>query len=452
MCNFQYFLMAVSSNFVILCVYFNQLKINAPVTFRCHIMSYIFSLMLFGWISSVVSYAQAPENSLKDSTLVENFSIYYQCDSISIDTTYLSNRRQIDRIRHYLMHSPRIDSITIYAWASPEGAYSHNKWLSRERAKSAKAFLLKSAGDSVKLNAGKIKISPLAENWIGLTKLVEDNYTRKDRSQVLKILHTKGIGNETRKWRLERLDRGWSWRYLIDNYMPELRAATWVCVWAPAPPFLPAVAAPVDSLTTESAISFPPKQPVFKEKLMIMAARTNLLVPGLNVGLEFPIKNNWSIGIDYYYPWAVSSRNRWCGEMLGLFLDAKYWFPGENYKWTKSDRLQGHAIGLYGGIGYYDYQNIREGYQGEYMDVGIDYTFGLPVGPKTNKWMRIEFNIGLGWIRTYARHYEPSDDFSQLIKDPGIKNLVFDFFGPTRASVSFLLPIRVTYTKKGGIK
>ncbi len=431
----------------------HQNHIFRPVTFRCHNLTCLFSCILFSWISLFASNAQVSQNEPKDSSLIENFSIFYQCDSISIDTTYLSNRRQIDRIRHYLMHSPRIDSITIYAWASPEGAYSHNKWLSKERAKSAKAFLLKSAGDSSKLNAGKIRISPLAENWSGLTRLVEDNYFRKDRAQVLKILHTKGIGEETRKWRLERLDRGWTWRYLIDNYMRELRAATWVCVWAPAPPFLPAVAAPVDSLVaTLPAISFPAKKPVFKEKLMIMAARTNLLVPGLNVGLEFPIRDNWSVGIDYYYPWAVSSKNRWCGEMLGLFLDAKYWFPGDKYKWTRSDRLQGHAIGLYGGAGYYDYQNIREGYQGEYFDVGIDYTFSLPVGPADNKWMRIEFNIGLGWIRTYARHYVPSDDFSQLIKDPGIRNLVFDFFGPTRANISFLLPIRVTYTKKGGVK
>ena len=36
------------------------------------------------------------------------------------------------------------------------------------------------------------------------------------------------------------------------------------------------------------------------------------------------------------------------------------------------------------------------------------------------------------------------------IKDPGIKNLIFDFVGPTRASISFVLPISVIYTKKGG--
>jgi glucokinase len=32
----------------------------------------------------------------------------------------------------------------------------------------------------------------------------------------------------------------------------------------------------------------------------------------------------------------------------------------------------------------------------------------------------------------------------------GVKNLVFDYFGPTRASVSFLLPISATCKKKGG--
>jgi hypothetical protein len=63
--------------------------------------------------------------------------------------------------------------------------------------------------------------------------------------------------------------------------------------------------------------------------------------------------------------------------------------------------------------------------------------------------MGLESNIGLGWIRTYARRYEPSDDFNQLIKDPGVKNMVFDYFGPTRASVSFVMPITIT-RKKGG--
>lgn len=90
---------------------------------------------------------------------------------------------------------------------------------------------------------------------------------------------------------------------------------------------------------------------------------------------------------------------------LGQFVDAKNW-------------LKGHAVGVYAGAGYYDYQRLRSGYQGEYVDV--DYTFGLPTGPAGNRWMRLEFNVGLGWIRTWARHYTPTDDYSELIRAPTI--------------------------------
>ena len=392
-----------------------------------------------------------PKSEQNDTSIVENFAIWYKVDSTDINPNYLDNKRQIGHILHYLETSPRIDSITIYAWSSPEGRYSWNKWLSRERAKSAKAFLLQHSPDSARLNAGKIHISPIAENWQGLTRLVEENYKANDRQQVLSILHDTSISDQIRKIRLQQLDGGRSWRYLIDNYMPQLRTATWICVWVQAPPILPQPGIRKDTLVWDSGILMPPPAtPVLKDKKMLFAARTNLLVPALNVGLEFPIKDNWSLGIDYYYPWAVSDQNKWCGEMLGLFVDAKYWFPGQKYQWTRADRLQGHAIGIYGGAGYYDYQNIRHGYQGEYIDTGVDYTFGLPVGPKGNKWMRIEFNVGVGWIRTWARHYAPSDDYTQLIKDQGVKNLVFDYFVPTRASVSFLLPISATCKKKGG--
>lgn len=394
----------------------------------------------------------------KDTAIVENFAIWYKVDSIDINPTYLDNRRQMDHIIHYLNTSPRIDSITIYAWSSPEGRYSRNKWLSQERAKAAKAYLLKHSPDSAKLNSGKIKISPIAENWMGLTALVEEKYDLNDREQVLAILNDRSIDDQTRKTRLQRLGKGKPWRYMIKNYMPSLRTATWVCVWVEAPPVLPPVEEVKDTLFCHKGDIVipppppppPPLPPVEKERKMIFAPRTNLLVPALNVGLEFPIKDNWSIGVDYYYPWAVSKHNKWCGEMLGLFVDTRYWFPGDKYEWSKDDRLKGHAIGIYGGAGYYDYQNISQGYQGEYIDAGVDYTFALPVGPQDNRWMRIEFNIGIGWIRTWARHYVPSDDYSQLIKDPGVKNLVFDYFGPARASVSFVLPIIATYKKKGG--
>ena len=67
------------------------------------------------------SYAMLHE---RDSAIVENFAIWYKVDSIDINPDYLDNRRQMDHIIHYLETSPRIDSITIFAWSSPEGRYS----------------------------------------------------------------------------------------------------------------------------------------------------------------------------------------------------------------------------------------------------------------------------------------------------------------------------------------
>ena len=387
----------------------------------------------------------------KDSATVQNFIIRYKVDSVDVSLDYHDNRKQIYQIIHYLENSPRIDSIIILTSSSPDGRQDWNQWLSDERAKSLRKYLLAHSSDNAKLNDGKILISPISENWQGLTRLVDENYVREDREQVLKILNDQTISDQARKTRLQKLAAGRSWRYMVDNYMSGLRTATLTCVWMDPMPVLVDPGIKSDSLICPgAAIIAPPFQekPLLSEKKVLFAARTNLLLPALNVGLEFPIMSNWSLGIDYYYPWAVSEENRWCGEMLGLFVDAKYWIPGDKYQWTKSQKLQGHAVGIYAGAGYYDYQNVSQGYQGEYIDTGVDYTFALPVGLKDNKWMRVEFNLGFGWIRTWAMPYSPSDDFSQLVKDPDVKSHVFDYFGPTRASVSFVIPF--CFRIKGG--
>ena len=58
-----------------------------------------------------------------NQVIAETFALYYWRDRIDLDETYLDNGWQMARIRDYLARSPRIDSITIFAYASPEGAY-----------------------------------------------------------------------------------------------------------------------------------------------------------------------------------------------------------------------------------------------------------------------------------------------------------------------------------------
>ena len=545
---------------------------------------------------------EASKTHDSDSSITLDFQIYYKVDSIDINPRYLDNPKQIHEIVHYLNNSPKIDSITIYAWASPEGGYAYNKRLSQGRAKAAKDFLLKNSPDSLKLNASMIKISPLAENWEGLIEIVEKEYFRADRAKVLKILYNKKIGDETRKWRLQQLDKGRTWKYLVRRYMPRLRTAKWTCVWAetlipvpdlpipsdglnvvpkgtinrptiiankeghkipfdikpadtakmknahalideyltkldedkweriwptPKPP-VPALEAQEDSLVvvhggdiidnrSASQVDFtspyevehtdsckitnehtifdnyltrldedkweriwptpkppvpaldaqedslmavhggdiiytpvPQTCPITSSRLTILAPRTNLLMPGLSIGVEVPIKKNWSVGFNYSYPWFVSSENKWCVEKLSWMLDAKYWFTNDKTEWSDDSKLKGHGIGLYAGLGYYDFQNNVKGAQGEFVDFGVDYTYALPIA---NDKLRFEFNIGLGFIKTYYRPYTPSSDYEDLIKEPGVKYRSTNFVGPTRAGVSLVYPITVTvkkspYTKK----
>ena len=97
-------------------------------------------------------------------------------------------------------------------------------------------------------------------------------------------------------------------------------------------------------------------------------------------------------------------------------------------------------MGVYGGAGYYDYQLMEDGIQGEFVDFGVDYTFALPVAKGK---LRMEFNIGVGMIRSWYRPYYMSSDYVDLIKEPGILYNSTNFIGPTRAGISLVVPIRV---------
>lgn len=397
-------------------------------------------------LSLAVSHAKGnifdsiPEK--KDTSITEKFAIYYRFDKSEFDQTYLTNSETAAHIKNYLINSPRIDSITIYAWASPEGAYLHNVKLSQRRARTAKRFLLSHAPDSTKLNADKIKISPLAENWQGLEAMVVEKYRRHDREKVLTILRDRTIGDETRKWRLQQLDGGYTWKYMLRHYMPLLRAATWICVWAEVIDPLPAVEQKaIESVPVgDNGIIPVPQIHTTKGNAPLYAIRSNLLVPALNIGAEVPLGNRWSVSADYYFPWIWPSKtNRNCFELLGWSLEGSYWF-GRNR--TAADRLKGHSIGLYGAGGYYDFERDYKGQQGEFASIGLDYTWSMPIGKR--KRVNLEFTLAVGYIHAWARNYTVHGEYGPLFKEEG--DVIFDYFGPTKAAVNLVIPF---YGKEG---
>ena len=372
------------------------------------------------------------------------FAIHYRFDKIDVDSAYLDNAATIDTIRFYLTNSAHIDSITVYAWASPEGGYPHNKWLSEKRAAAAKELLLELAPDSTKLNEGKIKISPLAENWPGLTELVEKNYYRQDRDRLLRILRTEEIGEETRKWRIQQLDNGYTWEYLKRNYMKQLRSATWLCVWTSVGAIEP---------LQEFRDSLRSPQPDFGRTVeaversvseFTLAAKTNLLgdlVTAVNFGLELPLGKNLSANAHFMFPWWTAGPygNKYALQMLNAEGELRWWFaPGEQV-------LQGHYLALQGNGGKFDIQWGRDFgcYQCYNWGVGLSYGYSMSLSEHWN----LEFALSVGYMAIDYQHYVPSPDWSILVRDDA-KVGTLHYFGPTSLKVSLVYPFHFKTGRK----
>ena len=391
--------------------------------------------------------ADSAKSHLKsEEPLKENFAIHYRVNETVVDEDYMGNKEQIHKIKHYLVNSPRVDSITIYAWSSPDGLYNKNRSLSRKRASSAKRLLLQHSPDSAKLNSGKIKISPIAENWEGLTALVKEGYSRKDREKVLAILGDDTMGSDNKKRELKKLDKGRTWKYLADNYLPQLRAATWVCVWAEVIQGMPEVAAVVQDSLEQPYIGLAPLPPYDykpvlpqEESRTIAAVKTNLLydaVTAVNFAVEVPIGERWSIVAEDVFPWWSwgPNRNKYAFQMVEIGIEPRYWF----YKKEDADVLEGHFVGIYGMSAKYDFQWDRSlCYQGEYWSTGVTYGYSLPV----KEWLKLEFSASVGFMRSNYRHYQPSPEYENLYLDE-YQVGVLSYFGPTKVNVSMVIPLR----------
>ena len=401
-----------------------------------------FKTYLFTVFAILASLAACPTAKAQPKERRE-FAIHYRFDRIDVDSSYMDNAAAIDTIRFCLTHSVHIDSITVYAWASPEGGYPHNKWLSEKRAAAAKELLLSLAADTTKLNEGKIKISPLAENWPGLLELVEKDYHRANRERLLRILRVEGIGEETRKLRIRNLDDGYTWNYLKRHYMKQLRSATWVCVWtsvgaiAPLPEIRDSLRSPQIGLgRTVEAVGRPVSEFSF-------AVKTNLpadLVTAVNLGVEVPLGENFSLNAHFTFPWWTAGPygNKYALQMLDAEGELRWWFaPGE-------ERLQGHYVALQGGGGKFDLQWGRDigCYQCYNWGVGLSYGYSMSLSEHWN----LEFALTLGYLAIDYQHYVPSPDWSVLIRD-NAKAGVLHYFGPTGLKVSLVYPFHI---QRGG--
>ena len=351
-------------------------------------------MKLFVFICLIGLALQGAAQTPSDSTVAMRFRIYYPVGKSQLREDYMENAKTLQHIQKYLEHSSQIDSITIYSYASPEGPYQLNKRLATNRGKTIKNYLLKHLPAHRSLSDHLIIIDPTAENWSGLRDLVFYQYPYANRDEVLAVLDRTDIGDERRKALLKRLDGGKSWNYMLKYLMPQLRYATWVTVWRRLE-----IDKPLED-TSLQKMDFPemplPKLaplPVLGEERLdtafTFAVKSNLLydaVTALNVEVEVPIKNHWSVMVDHVFPWWEKG-NKYCLQLLETGVEGRYWFRNNQYH---SQKLQGHFAGAYAMSGKYDFQKDRDlCYQGTFWSAGATYGYAK----KISRLFRLEFSV-----------------------------------------------------------
>lgn len=183
----------------------------------------------------------------------------------------------------------------------------------------------------------------------------------------------------------------------------------------------------------------------------IFTLRSNLLLPLMNVGAQIPLGNRFSIGLDWYYPfiyrhWAPFLDQTNCFQALGpgadfrIYLGKKHRKGRENWQY----RFSGHSIGIYGMYGRYDVEWQFHGEQARFLNAGVDYMYSARIGKR--KRMRLDLSVGVGYFQSRAIEYQVFRPGGKAYKTGN--RFVHNFIGPTKATVSLVIPIHAKIEKK----
>ena len=168
-----------------------------------------------------------------DSSSVARTKIYYPVNRVDILENYMGNSEELAKIKRLLLEFPRIDSVIIYSYASPEGRYEFNRWLATERGKAAKRYILANLPKDRTLSDSLIHLRFVPENWEGMRSEIVSKYPLSDKAKVLEIIDRKDISDAQREQLLRTLNGGQPWQFIIKNIMPQLRYAAGISVWYP---------------------------------------------------------------------------------------------------------------------------------------------------------------------------------------------------------------------------
>ena len=343
--------------------------------------------------------------------------------------------------------------LVIRGSASPEGGVKNNTRLAHQRAKA----LVKVLSKYIPLPDSLVEERYINEDYAGLRRLMEEKPTAYSQ-QVLSILKKYKDQDAQAKQALQRLNGGKTWRLLLRDYFPELRASRlvlFVSKKGSIPLGVPADIAggtkvPADlqsagkqavtneqatmdttlvsSVDTADCKSAAP--PTGQDSLQVAACssahpslniKTNLLydlalfvpqfgyAPTPNLSIEYLPKSGHITPVleVTWSPWRNDSRSKtWI--IHNFLLEGRYYIIG--------DAFTGHYFAAYTNLGTYDLQfNSTKAYLADKW--GKTYGFGLGWGyvkrfTSESRW-KWEVNAALGLLHSDYDKYHDAESWAE---------------------------------------
>ena len=372
------------------------------------------------------------------SERADSLMVYYRQGVSDFDAGYKQNgircKAFVERFK--ALHGSSygtVEKVHIYASASPEGSIKLNETLARERAKSAIAHLHESLSfaDSV------VTVQIIAEDMDGLAAMVMTDNSLESKDEVLAILSNSS--DPMRKAKLQKLDKGRTWDYLMDKYFEELRSFKIYVYFSkeselihtPVIEFEQQLPSPAYGIVKPAAPTPPPTPaPEAPEWTHALTLKTNLLGIGMghaNIAVEVDLAQHWSVVIPFYYSGGFDYFKPTI-KFRGIVLQpqARYYFKGND----------GWYIGAHMGLGWYNFALDEEfriqDYKGRRPAWGGGIGAGYALQFRKNPRWGMEFAIGAG---VYDVKY---DIFYNEENGPYAESGVYDtFFGVDNAAISF---------------
>lgn len=384
-------------------------------------------------------------------------AIHYRWDKDKLDSLYLSNPGNLhllDSILHS-ENSKYIDTLTIVAYASPEGHPDYNKRLSERRAKTIKDYITNRYEAII---PEQVITQARGANWDGLRNFVMNDSALPSRKKVLEIIDS-GLPGAQKQSRLTKLDGGKTYyRYILPNYYRYLRNGASVLITYRSGLLLPLLPMAVRQPELEAGLTVPGLKPLERKPIAKYPAalKSNLLydaVGAFNIGVEVPIGDHFSVAGDFAYAYWRSPKNLYALQLLEGGIEGRYWFGVsekkklKNPEWAKP--LRGWNAGIYGMYcSRYDVQWI-DGHQGDgFWSVGLAAGYAMPIARS----LALEFALAAGYFYTpeYRHYHEPEYDINGNYRLMWQETGSFGTFTLTRARLNLVWLIGTR--QKGGQK